>query len=699
MKTKIFILLILLFESFSYSQQSGWFWLNPLPQGNDVNAMKFINANTGYIAGFSGTVLRTSNGGVNWSKVTTPMYRNNYDIYFYNELTGYIAGKGLVKTTDGGNGWQQLMEIDFFFNSISFIDANTGFLAGYTGSIGVIYKTTNGGSSFQVYNISSMLNSIQMTDASTGYCTGLNTIYKTINSGVTWNSLGIFNSSNATKVTFLNNNTGYISCANGDICKTVNGGINWTVINTVASRLNNIYFIDANTGIASGNDGLVLRTTNAGENWHSVFSGIQDHFLVAAFIDVQKYFAAGQNGILYKTENGGLNWNKQNSGLTFGEINSGDFVNQNTGYFFAAGEMIKTTDQGLHWSVTAIDSAAGMSGGYISNNGSVYVYGFNFVKRSTNGGINFSNIFSISNYQIYCAFFVNSNNGYLGASDNKIFKTTDGGLTWDQRSPLYTNGAYSVKDLFFINDSVGIACGSGGWVNRTTNYGKVWYSENLQFVQSNNDLFFLNSQTGFMTNSSLIHKTTNAGVNWVRYDIPFAGTLSSVYFTDSATGYISAYSGKIFKSTNGGINWFELNSGCSQLLYSVKFVNSGTGFVFGRNGTILKTTDAGSSITGSVPIPPIMPSYFNLSQNFPNPFNPVTNIKFDIPKSGFVKITVYDLLGREVAALVNQQMQPGSSSVVWDASNYPSGVYFYKLSVETSQRDVFTESKKMVLVK
>lgn len=88
---------------------------------------------------------------------------------------------------------------------------------------------------------------------------------------------------------------------------------------------------------------------------------------------------------------------------------------------------------------------------------------------------------------------------------------------------------------------------------------------------------------------------------------------------------------------------------------------------------------------------------FSLSQNYPNPFNPVTNIKFNIPigngRDRSVKLVIYDLLGKEIATLINQQMQPGSYSVDWDASNYPSGVYFYKLETES-----FTESKKMVLV-
>lgn len=106
-----------------------------------------------------------------------------------------------------------------------------------------------------------------------------------------------------------------------------------------------------------------------------------------------------------------------------------------------------------------------------------------------------------------------------------------------------------------------------------------------------------------------------------------------------------------------------------------------------------------------------IPAGFSLSQNYPNPFNPVTNIRFNIPLSRgvtaeggqlvtpwregvFVKLTIFDILGREVTTLVNESMQPGSYSVDWDASNYPSGVYFYRIDTKD-----FTDSRKMILLK
>jgi hypothetical protein len=89
-----------------------------------------------------------------------------------------------------------------------------------------------------------------------------------------------------------------------------------------------------------------------------------------------------------------------------------------------------------------------------------------------------------------------------------------------------------------------------------------------------------------------------------------------------------------------------------------------------------------------------VPNSYKLEQNYPNPFNPVTSIAYSIPKSGPVKLTIYDMLGREVAVLVNEFKQAGSFSVDFDASELSSGAYLYKIEAGD-----FRDSKKMMLVK
>jgi hypothetical protein len=89
-----------------------------------------------------------------------------------------------------------------------------------------------------------------------------------------------------------------------------------------------------------------------------------------------------------------------------------------------------------------------------------------------------------------------------------------------------------------------------------------------------------------------------------------------------------------------------------------------------------------------------IPDKFSLSQNYPNPFNPSTIINYQLPISNYVKLTIFDALGREAAVLVNEKQSAGSYSVEWDGTNYSSGLYFYKLEC-----DGFTDVKKMVLIK
>lgn len=115
------------------------------------------------------------------------------------------------------------------------------------------------------------------------------------------------------------------------------------------------------------------------------------------------------------------------------------------------------------------------------------------------------------------------------------------------------------------------------------------------------------------------------------------------------------------------------------------------------NGVVYGDT---SMIVGIYQISTEIPEKFTLSQNYPNPFNPVTRIKFSIPQNETTQrvvstsLLIYDALGRRVAVLVNQQLLPGTYEADWDASAYPSGVYYYKL-----ESGDFTETKKMVLIK
>jgi hypothetical protein len=99
---------------------------------------------------------------------------------------------------------------------------------------------------------------------------------------------------------------------------------------------------------------------------------------------------------------------------------------------------------------------------------------------------------------------------------------------------------------------------------------------------------------------------------------------------------------------------------------------------------------------------PHLPKDFALYQNYPNPWNPSTTIEYDLPKAAQVSLTVYDLLGREVAILVNETEEPGKYSVQCDGSHLTSGVYFYRLQArrpEGGQAGDFVQTRKLLIVK
>ncbi len=112
----------------------------------------------------------------------------------------------------------------------------------------------------------------------------------------------------------------------------------------------------------------------------------------------------------------------------------------------------------------------------------------------------------------------------------------------------------------------------------------------------------------------------------------------------------------------------------------------------GRGDVMLESLN--NVLTGTTNISSELPTEFALEQNYPNPFNPMTKIEFQVSSFKFVKLKVFDILGKEVATLVNEKLSAGTYSVNWDAPEFPSGVYFYRLTT-----DGYSETKRMLLLK
>jgi hypothetical protein len=201
--------------------------------------------------------------------------------------------------------------------------------------------------------------------------------------------------------------------------------------------------------------------------------------------------------------------------------------------------------------------------------------------------------------------------------------------------------------------------------------------------------------------------TSNYGINWK----PVNNGLTYLFINGLVAdgNNIFAGGGSVYESTNSGTNWIEKNEGITQPFAVNCFLVSG-GYIF------VGTTHIGiwrrplSEFIGIKKISSEIPSGFSLSQNYPNPFNPSTNIKFNIPPfegglGGIIGLKVYNILGKEIALLVNEKLQPGVYEIPFSINQFPyfpssSGIYFYKLEIiNNNSKLIFSDTKKMLMIK
>jgi hypothetical protein len=169
-----------------------------------------------------------------------------------------------------------------------------------------------------------------------------------------------------------------------------------------------------------------------------------------------------------------------------------------------------------------------------------------------------------------------------------------------------------------------------------------------------------------------------------------------VYFSDSDNGTIVGNNNSrpiVMRTTDGGSTWEEQLFESHFNLNGVYFTDSNNGTAVGNSGTILRTTNGGITSVKEENLSNIS-SEFTISQNYPNPFNPTTTIKYSVSKQSIVAIKVYDVLGREIETLVNDEKSTGNYKVEFDASKLTSGIYFYRM-----QAGDFVETKKIILMK
>ncbi|HXG01687.1 MAG TPA: T9SS type A sorting domain-containing protein [Bacteroidota bacterium] len=270
-----------------------------------------------------------------------------------------------------------------------------------------------------------------------------------------------------------------------------------------------------------------------------------------------------------------------------------------------------------------------------------------------------------------------------------IYKSTDSGTTWT------VTGMTNPNQTIVVASPAGhlYAADLDALVYRSTDGGVSWtqildgMSTPADLLVAPNGAIYLSLQSFFAPG---VLRSTDGGATWQNV-LP---SVVSGWFAVNAAGHIflSTFASGVYRTTDAGTTWQQVNSGLTNTSTQGIAINSVNRlFVGTQNGLVFRSVQPTVSVDHDETS---RPGDFLLYQNYPNPFNPGTTIRFTLPDSRFTSLKVFNLLGQEVATLVNGIKQPGSYEVQWDAGGMPSGVYMYRLTAGN-----YSTVKKMLLTK
>lgn len=752
MKKIIFIFISILVVSFAVNAQ--WDLRYPDLPSDFINSLVFTSEQNGYFVNEGGGLVQTTDGGTTWSLKDFFQDQNLYEIKFINTQTGfayvsknviYPGDKSLIYTTNAGNTWNESQTA--LWGALTFLPisenrmiqaTNTGietlsnfygnwqttysiptFLAGDTlyyqweesygnifqfdlltngnilaignswnaklfnqisDSVSFILRSVNNGESWDTLwcDLPYELKTISFVDDQIGWMAGeQNRIYKTTDGGLNWSLQyvdSLFQNWSMIEQIFALDESNIYGSTLGGFIRSTDGGISWQSSSFPGYNSLKVFFKNSLEGYAYGSD--LLKTTDGGVSWNRVSQSIKDQIIKIDFVNTLKGWALSYNK-LYVTSDGGYNWQLQFSynGGIFNEWGL-EFVDSLKGYIIGSEQAYATVDGGISWDSIPLASDEKFFGGDVDYYNPQLGVLCNIYKESVPG----SNV-----YDIPIALF-----------------TTDGGSSWIKRiypiSALY--GGFKKIRFVDLEHIYGINF-RGLWLSSDT--AKTWQkiSDESYFLGSSS-FDFINATDGCYSDVGyFINFTTNAGVNWIDYELSkylFVNDYQLVgkdIFGDYRI-FAAGNDGRILKYTFNNYQpdtypdtytSADLNSISLHMEDRTPHLWAG-----GEGFTILHTV---TEIVSDVDEKSNMQvKDFVLSDNFPNPFNSQTTISYSIPITSLVQIQVFDILGREVSTLLNEEKAAGNYKINFNASELTSGIYFYRIKASN-----FVETKKMILMK
>jgi len=648
-----------LYKSSNFGEE--WQYIHNFPLFNYIISLT-IKDNIILVGTTSWGIFRSSNNGETWD--TTNIKRADILEFTYRNDTIFAtaSGWGVYCSIDNGKNWYA---------------KNEGIVGNLSGQIAV-----NG---IKYFGDTLLLATLYGVHRSTNF----GSRWELSNDGIGKNSCYCLEGID---------NYIFVGTSNG-VYRSTNGGLSWHAVNN-GIPLNNraLYLAVVGKTIFASTDYGLFRSTDYGASWSTVNPNLP-HMLIRPVItsSLNFLYAGNFNGI-YASSDNGFSWSRRNQGIQNKRVFDIESVNS-TLFARLYYDFHYSTNSGEDWTPTDFNKQINT---FIVENEKIFAAVNDGVYLSSNRGLEWIHI-SVNDSLIKSVYLLKKDNKFLYASTvNGIFRSSDGGKNWVY---LGFGDTYGYKEIL-VADSillVGISTdhlrGINGDVYRSTDYGSTWTSARIglpNYLYGIKFLFYKNKFFIYTYNN--VYVSTDNSNSWTLFNSQIPSNL-----------YIRKFivtNDLLFAATSNGVYHF---------IDSINFWQAvRVGF---QNDEVLSISSIGVFLYASVNFKGLfrsnindllssvkynpMPKNFILYQNYPNPFNSTSRIKYQIANMGHATLKVYDVLGRELATLVDEEKSPGDYEVQFtirqltdDSRLTSSGVYFYQLRAGD-----FIETKKMIYMK
>ncbi len=570
------------------------------------------------------------------------------------------SGEGVYLSTDSGATWSAvntgLPNSSGYTYASGIAKAGTGILASVTdlGTYG-IYRTTDLGTSWAKVDIGlpayTQLNALLM-DGSTIYGTGP-TVYKSTDDGVNWSEAGTGIPAYSGVDEIVVTGSTLFAAAFNAVFRSTDAGSTWTTLGGGLPLMSMVSLETAGSTVYAGTIASgVYASTDNGDTWAQRVSGLLAR-------DMTNFFIAGPT--LYGNGNG-----------IFSTTNGGDI------WATVRGDL---KDSSAQPTLVYVDGATMFCRDYPATG----------IERSTDGGATWSEIYSgLPPFGTVSSMV--SAGGALFTVNEKVYGSTDNGDTWARVDTALGVFVY-MTNITKIGGSL-FAYGQG--IARSTDNGATWALADTGIPA----FFGVTSVT--VVGSTLFagggfpvknYKSTDNGDTWTAIATLPSSSSASQLLGFGNDLFACGENNGIFISTNLGTSWTNISTGLPSpnFRYSLAIHN---GMMYaGTSGNSVWKRPL-SQVTAIEPVDSRVPAGYALRANYPNPFNPSTEIRFEVAGTEQVTLEVYDLLGRLVSVLVDGRLSPGTYSVSWNATGVPAGAYYLRMSA-----GAFSATGKMLFIK